>query len=57
MYLIDPSGKLVYASAIDSKPTANPADIKTATNYVIQAMNPWQVSQSASRSQDRTAVP
>jgi hypothetical protein len=36
MYLIDPSGKLVYAGAIDSKPTANPADIKTATNYVVQ---------------------
>lgn len=39
MYLIDPAGKLVYAGAIDSKPTANPADIKTATNYVIQAID------------------
>ncbi|MFC0250414.1 redoxin domain-containing protein [Massilia consociata] len=39
MYLIDPSGKLVYAGAIDSKPTANPADIKTSTNYVIQAID------------------
>lgn len=39
MYLIDPSGKLVYAGAIDSKPTANPADIKTATNYVVQAID------------------
>jgi peroxiredoxin len=38
MYLIDPAGKLVYAGAIDSKPTANPADIKTATNYVVQAI-------------------
>ena len=38
MYVIDPQGKLVYAGAIDSKPTANPADIKTATNYVNQAL-------------------
>ena len=38
MYMIDPAGKLVYAGAIDSKPTANPADIKTATNYVNAAL-------------------
>jgi hypothetical protein len=38
MVLIDPNGKLVYAGAIDSKPSANPADIKTATNYVKQAV-------------------
>jgi peroxiredoxin len=38
MYIVDPQGKLVYAGAIDSKPTANPADVKTATNYVNQAL-------------------
>jgi hypothetical protein len=38
MYVVDPAGKLVYAGAIDSKPSANPADIKTATNYVNQAL-------------------
>ena len=38
MYIVDPQGKLVYAGAIDSKPSANPADIKTATNYVSQAL-------------------
>ena len=38
MYLIDPQGRLIYAGAIDSKPTANPADIKTATNYVSQTI-------------------
>lgn len=38
MYLIDPQGKLLYAGAIDSKPTSNPADIATATNYVNQAI-------------------
>jgi peroxiredoxin len=39
MYLIDPAGKLVYVGAIDSKASANPADIKTATNYVKQAVS------------------
>jgi peroxiredoxin len=38
MSVIFPQGKLVYAGAIDSKPTANPADIASATNYVSQAI-------------------
>ena len=38
MYVIDPSGKLIYSGAIDDKPTANPADIKGATNYVRAAL-------------------
>lgn len=38
MYLIDPKGVLVYAGAIDSKPTANPADIPGATNHVKVAL-------------------
>lgn len=38
LYVIDPQGTLVYAGAIDSKPSANPADIRTATNYVDQAV-------------------
>jgi hypothetical protein len=37
MYVIDPAGVLVYAGAIDDKRSANPADVKTATNYVVQA--------------------
>jgi hypothetical protein len=38
MYVIDPAGKLVYAGAIDSKPTSNPADIPGATNHVNAAL-------------------
>jgi hypothetical protein len=38
MYVINPAGTLVYAGAIDSKPSANPADIPTATNHVKQAL-------------------
>ncbi|NMG67799.1 redoxin domain-containing protein [Azoarcus indigens] len=34
MYIIDPQGKLIYAGAIDSKPSAKVEDIATATNYV-----------------------
>lgn len=38
MYVIDPAGKLVYAGAIDSKPTSSKADIATATNHVNVAL-------------------
>jgi peroxiredoxin len=38
LYVINPEGKLVYAGAIDNKPTANKADIKGATNYVTAAL-------------------
>lgn len=38
MYVIDPQGTLVYAGAIDDKRSANPADVKTANNYVVQAL-------------------
>jgi peroxiredoxin len=39
MYVVDPAGTLVYAGAIDSKPTANPADVATATNHVRVALS------------------
>ncbi len=39
MFIINPEGKLIYAGAIDSKDTANPADIATATNYVKAALD------------------
>jgi len=38
LYLIDAGGKLVYAGAIDSKPSTRVADIDSATNYVRQAL-------------------
>jgi peroxiredoxin len=38
MFVIDPNGKLIYSGAIDNKPTANPDDIKGATNYVKTAL-------------------
>lgn len=38
MYVINPTGKLVYEGAIDDKPTADAADIAGATNWVQAAL-------------------
>lgn len=38
MFVVDPVGKVVYAGAIDDKRSANPADVKTAHNYVSAAL-------------------
>jgi peroxiredoxin len=38
MYVIDPKGMVIYAGAIDDKRSANPADVKTANNYVAAAL-------------------
>lgn len=38
MYVIDPSGKLIYEGAIDDKPTPDPEDIRSADNYVSDAL-------------------
>jgi peroxiredoxin len=38
MYVIAPNGTLVYAGAIDDKPTTNPADVPKARNYVRDAL-------------------
>jgi peroxiredoxin len=38
MYIVDPSGQLIYQGAIDDKRSANPADAKTANNYVRAAL-------------------
>jgi len=39
MYVIDPNGAVVYAGAIDDKRSADPADVRAASNFVVQAMN------------------
>lgn len=53
MYIVDPQGKLVYAGAIDSKPTSNPADIAGATNYVTQALAETIAGKPVSQAQTR----
>jgi peroxiredoxin len=39
MFVIDPKGELIYAGGIDNKPSADSADIPTATNYVAAALS------------------
>lgn len=39
MYVINPSGKLVFAGGIDDKRSTNPADVKTAKNFVRAALD------------------
>ncbi len=38
MFIIDPQGKLIYAGAIDNRPTPDVEDIKGADNYVSDAL-------------------
>lgn len=42
MFIIDPQGNLIYQGAIDSKPTFEPKDIPTSTNYVRDAITAAQ---------------
>ena len=38
MYVVDKSGALVYAGAIDDKPTTRRSDVKVARSYVREAL-------------------
>lgn len=38
MFIIDPQGILVFQGGIDDRPTANPADLPKANNYVRAAL-------------------
>jgi peroxiredoxin len=48
MFVINPEGKIVYEGAIDSKASANPADIAGATNYVKVALDESLASKTVS---------
>ena len=39
IFVINPEGKLIYQGAIDDKPTTDQADVKTARNYLNEALN------------------
>lgn len=51
MYIIDPQGKVVYNGAIDDKRSANPADVKTAKNYVAMALDEMKAGKPVSTAQ------
>lgn len=38
IFIIDPTGKLIYQGAIDDKPTTEQGDIKGARNYVSESL-------------------
>ena len=38
MFVIDPTGKVIYQGAIDDKPSTDPAELKSAHNYVSTAL-------------------
>jgi peroxiredoxin len=48
MYVIDPSGKVVYNGAIDDKRSTNPEDVKTSKNYVAAALDDLKAGKAVS---------
>ncbi|RLT99268.1 redoxin domain-containing protein [Ketobacter sp.] len=48
MFIIDPSGKLVYMGGIDSIPSADKADLAAATNYVKAAFTELEAGKPVS---------
>src|ERR1700733_14289944 len=38
IFVIDPTGKLIYQGAIDDKPTTDQADLKGARNYLTETL-------------------
>ncbi len=53
LYVVDPAGKLVYQGAIDSKPTADAADIATAQNYVLAALEDLRANRGVQVAESR----
>ncbi len=45
LFIVNPAGQVVYNGAIDSKPSANPADIPGATNHVNAALGELKAGQ------------
>jgi len=45
LFIVNPAGQVVYNGAIDSKPSANPADIPGATNHVTAALGELKAGQ------------
>jgi peroxiredoxin len=54
MFVIDPQGKLIYAGAIDDKPTPDPDDIRGADNYVSDALTAAMAGKSVATPYSRS---
>ena len=48
MFIIDPSGKVVYNGAIDDRRSTDVADVKTAKNYVVAALEEMKAGKPVS---------
>jgi peroxiredoxin len=48
MFVIDPKGTVVYAGAIDDKPSTDVADVATSKNYVLAALDEAMAGKSVS---------
>ena len=48
MYIIDGTGKVVYNGAIDDKRSTDVADVKTAKNYVVAALDEMKAGKPVS---------
>ena len=53
MYVIDPSGKLIYEGAIDDRATPDVSDIKGADNYLTDALTEAMAGKSVLKSYTR----
>jgi hypothetical protein len=53
MYVVNPAGNLVYAGAIDDRPTADAADIEGARNHVLAALSELRAGTPVSVSTSR----
>ena len=53
MFVIDPSGKLIYDGAIDDHPTTDTADVKVSKNYVSTALTEAMAGQPVATSSTR----
>lgn len=53
MVVIDAAGKIAYQGGIDDKATADPADIKTARNHVLAAIEELRAGKPVSVAQSR----
>jgi peroxiredoxin len=47
MFVISPEGRVVYNGAIDDQPSANPASLEGATNYLVEAMTALEEGRDA----------
>src|ERR1700749_1077266 len=53
MFVIDPTGKLIYAGAIDDHATTDPGDVKSSKNYVSAALTEAMAGQQVATSYTR----